>query len=71
MQEAIDFNRGQRVRYIPGHAYGDPTHRDCEDGTVSSNNGINVFALFDKNVARLGWRGATSQSCNPAGLIKL
>lgn len=67
--KAIEFEQGMRVRYIPGHAYGDKTHPDCEDGTVSSNNGRYVFVRFDKQVAKLGFDGATSQSCDPSDLV--
>lgn len=68
---AGDFQHGQRVRYIPGHAGGDSSHPDCEDGAVSSANHLYVFVRFDKTVAKLGWDGTTSQSCEPDDLIKL
>lgn len=29
---------GARVRYVPWHAEGDPSHPDCQDGTVSSQS---------------------------------
>jgi hypothetical protein len=57
-----------RVVYFPGHAEGDYDHEDSEHGTVSSKNHINAFVRFDKQVAKLGWDGATSQSCCPADL---
>ena len=56
---------GTRVIYIPGHAMGDRNHPDCEKGTVSSHNGVNIFVKFDKQLNRLGWDGTTSQSCSP------
>lgn len=65
------FADGIRVRYIPGHARGDFDHEDCEDGAVSSQNGYSVFVRFDKQVAKFGWDGATSQGCNPTDLVKL
>lgn len=68
--KAEDFHHGDRVAYIPGHAHGDITHPDVERGMVSSNNGINVFVRFDKQVSRLGWDGTTSQSCSPDDLVK-
>lgn len=67
----IDCKPGQRVRYIPGHAHGDSSHLDCEDGAVSSTNHLYVFVRFDKTVDKLGWDGTTSQSCDPDDLIKL
>lgn len=60
-----------RVRYIPGHAHSNSNHPDCEDGTVSSQNGKFVFVKFDKQLAKFGWDGTTSQSCDPADLIQL
>lgn len=68
---ASDFHPKMRVRYIPGHAHGNRHHADCEDGTVSSNNGVSVFVKFDKQISKFGWEGATSQSCNPADLVIL
>jgi hypothetical protein len=62
---------GIRVAYIPGHAHGEINHPDVEHGTVSSNNGKNVFVKFDKAVSRLGWEGTTSESCCPGDLVLL
>ena len=70
MPLASEFIHGNRVRYVPGVAYGDIQHPGCEDGTVSSNNGKYVFVKFDKQVRKLGWSGTTSQSCNPRDLVK-
>ena len=63
-----DFKPQMRVRYVPMHAYGNITHPDCEDGTVSSVNMHFVFVKFDKQVAKFGWDGTTSQACQPSGL---
>ncbi len=30
-----DFQHGDKVTYIPGHAHGDIKHPDCENGVVS------------------------------------
>ena len=30
------MRKGQRVKYIPHHAGGNPSHKDCETGVVSS-----------------------------------
>lgn len=67
--KASEFLHGMRVRYVPGHAFGDITSPQCEDGTVSSNNGKNVFVKFDKQVLKLGWGGTTSQACSPEDLV--
>lgn len=69
--KADQFQPSMRVRYIPGVANGDPTHPDCEDGTVSSNNDKYVFVRFDRQVEKLGWSGATSKSCDPDDLVRL
>lgn len=41
------FRKGMRVRYIPRHAHGDPNHKDCQDGVVSSTNPHWVFVKYD------------------------
>jgi hypothetical protein len=61
---------GQRVIYVPHHAAGDPRHRDCEHGMVSSTNHVYAFVRFDQAVARHGWDRATSQSCDPETLVR-
>ena len=53
-----------RVAYVPMH---DPTAK--EYGTVSSVNSKYAFVRFDAQVAKLGWDGATSQSCQPDDLV--
>ncbi len=60
-----------RVVYIPGYAHGDANHTDVERGTVSTVNQKYAFVKFDKQVARLGWDGTTSQSCDPHDLREL
>jgi len=53
-----------RVAYVPMH---DPTAK--EYGTVSSVNSKYAFVRFDAQVAKFGWDGTTSQSCNPNDLV--
>lgn len=65
-----DFKRGDRVQYVPIHAFGDRTHPDCRRGTVSSVNHHCVFVRYDEQVARLGWDGTTSQGTLPGDLEK-
>ncbi len=65
-----DFKPEDRVIYIPGHAFGNRTHPDCERGSVSSVNDHCVFVKFDKQVVKLGWQGTTSQGCSPLDLEK-
>ena len=57
------FHTGLRVRYVPMHADGDVTHQDCEDGTVSSKNDVNVFVKFDNK-----FMSGNSKSCSPEDL---
>lgn len=37
---------GSPVTYIPNHANGDTSHKDCEFGTISSYNDTYVFVKF-------------------------
>ena len=62
---------GDRVIYVPMHAYGDRTHSDCEHGKVSSvsADGRTVFVRFDASVSRFGWDGTTAQACYPESLV--
>lgn len=47
----MTFEIGQRVRYIPGHAKGDPQHPDCEDGIVRSfNPDGKPFVVYDNAI---------------------
>ena len=42
---------GQRVRYLPGHAHGQPNHKDCEDGIVRSfNPDGKPFVVYDNRI---------------------
>lgn len=68
--ELSDFKPGDRVVYIPNHAYGDRSHADCRWGTVSLVNTVCVFVKFDEQTSKLGWEGTTSQGCYPHTLEK-
>lgn len=37
---------GRSVRYVPGHAHGDLSHSDVEDGRITSWNEVNVFVDY-------------------------
>ena len=37
---------GRRVRYVPTHANGDLSHKDVEDGLITSWNEVNVFVDY-------------------------
>ncbi len=41
------FTRGARVIYIPWHAYGNSTHKDCQHGIVASVQKNFVFVKYD------------------------
>lgn len=41
------FAKGTRVIYIPWHANGDSTHKDCQHGIVSSVQKNFVFVKYD------------------------
>lgn len=69
--KAEQFTPQMRVAYVPNHAHGNLNHDDVETGTVSSNNGINVFVKFDKQLVKFGWDGTTSQSCSPESLVPI
>lgn len=46
MSVQVDFLKGDQVRIVPGHAYGDCHHPDCELGEVTGTNGGCVFVRF-------------------------
>jgi len=61
------FVPGQRVRYVPYHAYGDASHPDCENGVVTS---VRTHSPVDGEplptpIVFVRFRGETSQGCNP------
>lgn len=61
----VTFATGQRVIYIPGHADGDPSHKDCEHGVIMSFGNINnAFIHFDKEL------GSTNPSCDLNNLVE-
>tara|TARA_R110000772_G_scaffold249530_2_gene363817 strand:+ start:14679 stop:14867 length:189 start_codon:yes stop_codon:yes gene_type:complete len=62
----MTFNKGDQVAYIPMHAEGDITHEDVEHGTVSSQNDLYVFVLFESQ-----HHTAAAQSCRPEDLRKI
>lgn len=68
------FNKGDRVRYIPNHANGDPQHPDCEDGVVkrSGDNGT-IFVIYDnaEQIMRTGDEDFTAAGTKPENLIHL
>lgn len=65
-----DLAPRMRVAYVPTHANGDLNHKDVERGSVSSTNDKYAFVKFDKQLAKFGWDGTTSQSCRPEDLVR-
>lgn len=57
-----DFKVGQRVRYIPNHAYNQLDHEDVEHGIVTSRNKHYVFVRFQND-------GKGGVACNPSNLL--
>lgn len=58
-----NFKPAKMVRYVPSHANGDLTHKDCEDGVTTSKNDAFVFVAF-----ALGQQG---KACKPEQLFYL
>jgi len=56
-----DFAIGDPVTYVPYHAHGDASHKDCERGHVTSTNERFVFVRF---------KGSTSEACKPDQLVR-
>lgn len=67
-----DFQKGQLVTYIPNHANGDSSHKDCENGVVSSINDKFVFVKYNNKMCVMitGDEPYTAQATPPENLIK-
>ena len=68
---ASDFKPGDQVIYMPGIAYGNPTHPACERGVVSSTNGVNVFVRYWVKYGNETKLSATAQATSPDDLVLL
>ena len=76
----MTFQHGDKVIYIPGHAHGDATHEDCENGVVSWVNETvpgrawsgTVFVKYDclLGEALTGDEPWTSKGTNARDLVK-
>lgn len=67
-KKLVEFKPDDSVIYVPYHAHGDRTHKDCERGRVSSVTEHYVFVKFNETVSRLGWQGTTAQAFKPEQL---
>jgi len=67
-----NFEHGDKVRYIPIHAEGNPRHKDCQNGVVSSINDKFVFVKYDNAMCIMttGGEPYTAQATDPNDLIK-
>lgn len=50
--ELTEKHIGYKVTYVPRHAQGDASHKDCEQGTIKSWNDGGVFVSYNGNVQR-------------------
>jgi len=74
LTDVTRFKPKQRVWYVPFQGC-DPS--DIEPGLVSSarliraTNGVRVivFVKFEKQLAKFGWDGTTSQGCDSRDLL--
>ena len=68
--DLADFKKGIRVRYVPSHAHGDVSHKDCQNGVVSSVNSRFVFVKYDNTMGIMvtGDEPYTSQATRPEDL---
>lgn len=60
IMKKVIFKKGDKVRYIPNHAGGKLSHKDCENGTVTAFNNKFVFVRYGNN--SLSLPKATSHS---------
>ena len=67
-----DFKKGDRVTYVPLHAYGDQSHPDCENGVVSSVSENCVFVKYDNLVCimKTGDEPYTAKATDPRDLVR-
>lgn len=71
-QTVADFKKGDVVRYIPMHAYGNADHADCENGIVSSTNDTWVFVKYSSRHYTVNGPDdpKTSAATSPTDLMK-
>ncbi len=50
--ELTEEHIGSKVTYVPRHANGDASHKDCEGGTIKRWNDGGVFVDYVRNVCR-------------------
>ena len=67
-----DFRKGNRVRYVPNHASGDTTHKDCQDGVVKRVSDQWVFVIYDNAEGTMftGDEPFTAAATDPENLVR-
>lgn len=68
-----NFKKGDRVRYIPSHAKGDGSHKDCQEGVVKRVTDEWVFVIYDNLMCIMvtGEEKYTAAATDPRDLILL
>lgn len=68
----MEFEKGERVTYMPAHVEGHYDHPDIESGVVSSVNESGVFVKFDNLVCKMvtGDEPYTAKHCRREDLVK-
>ena len=67
-----DFEKGDKVLYVPTHAEDDWRPKDCKNGVVSSRNDKYVFVKYDNAMCIMttGDEPYTAAATRPEDLIK-
>ena len=61
----LESRAGDRVRWVPDEATGDPNHPFCQDGTISRFDGQRVMIKFDAAVEIDGFDAAQEVAVDP------
>jgi hypothetical protein len=64
----LETREGDRVRWVPTEANGDPESPYCSDGTISRFEGQRVMVKFDAAVAVDGFDAANEVAVAPQTL---
>ena len=64
----LESREGDRVRWVPTEAKGDPYSPYCSDGTISRFDGQRVMVKFDAAVEVDGLDGAQEVAVSPQTL---
>ena len=67
----LETREGDRVRWVPMEANGDPESPYCSDGTISRFDSERVMVKFDAAVGVDGWDGAREVAVSPQTLLVL